>query len=118
MEGIFYYNSNLRIIDVSNFHTPNIIKLNSMFEGCSSLKSLNLSQFNTIKVEEMDYMFLGCHALKYLDISSFRYNISYNYKTYRNILSSDSSLNITIHKSFFDLIKNVIPINCSIKIID
>ena len=112
MEGFFLGDKNLISIDLSSFQTKKVKKISSMFQGCSLLNSINLSNFNTINIEEMNNMFSDCSNLKYLDISSFRYNNSYKYKSYNQIFNkSSSSVNITIHKSFYDLIKNEIPLN-------
>ena len=38
--------------------------MSGMFSGCSSLKELNLSNFNTNNVTKMDGMFYNCSSLK------------------------------------------------------
>ena len=48
--------SSLKLLNVSNFNTQNVINMVGMFENCSSLKSLNINfeiKYNT----KVDYMF-------------------------------------------------------------
>ena len=68
----FYECKNLTTITgIDNLKTDNVIRMYSMFEGCSSLASLDLSNFNTEKVTEMDRMFYNCLNLTSLDLSNF-----------------------------------------------
>ena len=55
---MFSYCSSLTSLDLSNFNTNNVTKMNSMFSYCSSLTSINLSNFNTKNVEYMEDIFL------------------------------------------------------------
>ena len=58
----------------------------------------------------MNYMFYNCTKLQYLDISSFRYNTycNNNYCNFYNLFYKiHINVTITIHKSFYDKIKNV-----------
>ena len=47
---LFYNCSSLTNLDLSNFNTQNVTKIQCMFYGCSSLTNLNLSNFNTQKL--------------------------------------------------------------------
>ncbi len=47
---LFYNNSNLTELNLSNFDTTNTINMQSMFSNCTNLASLDLTNFNTIKV--------------------------------------------------------------------
>ena len=47
------------------------MELSGTFFDCYSLKKLNLSNFNTSKVTKMDFMFYECDTLTSLDISNF-----------------------------------------------
>ena len=58
-------------IDLSNFNSSNVIRMNSMFLDCSSLTSLNLTNLDTSRVTWMHLMFNGCSSLTSLDLSSF-----------------------------------------------
>ena len=61
----------LESLDLSNFDTSNVTKMNSMFRECSSLLSLNLSNFVTSNITAMDSMFYGCSSLQSLNLSDF-----------------------------------------------
>ena len=65
---------NLTSIDVSNFNTENVVRMNNMFYSCYSLTSLDLSSFNTKKVNSFYSMFYYCRNLRNVDISSFTLN--------------------------------------------
>jgi len=54
----------LKSLDLSNFNTQNVTKMNDMFSDCNSLKSLDLSNFNTQIVIDMRDMFYHCNSLK------------------------------------------------------
>ena len=44
----------LTYLDISNFDTSNVVRMDHMFNSCRNLISLNLSNFNTSKVTMMD----------------------------------------------------------------
>ena len=46
-----------------------------MFSGCSSLEALDLSNFKTDNINKMDYAFHDCISLKELNISNILYLI-------------------------------------------
>ena len=71
MNSMFYNCSSLTTLDVSNFDTSNVTKMNGMFSDCSKLTSLDLSNFDTSNVTDMSSMFLYCSSLTDLDISKF-----------------------------------------------
>lgn len=54
-----------------NFHTENVMDMQSMFSGCKSLTNLDMSGFDTSRVTDMRYMFFDCESLTSLDVSSF-----------------------------------------------
>ena len=58
-------------INLSNFNTDNVTKMNNMFDGCSSLTKINLSNLNTKNVTDMSYMFNGCSSLTNIELSNF-----------------------------------------------
>ena len=45
--------SNLTSLDLSSFHTSNIVNMESMFENCISLISLNISHFDVSTVKKL-----------------------------------------------------------------
>jgi len=53
MNYIFASCSSLASINLSNFDTSKVIKMEGMFASYSSLTSINLSNFNTSKVINM-----------------------------------------------------------------
>jgi len=62
---------NILSIDLSNFDSSCVTRLDHMFYECYFLKSVNFENFYTSKVVDMSYMFLKCTKLENLDISSF-----------------------------------------------
>ena len=71
MNGMFYGCSALTTLDVSNFDTQNVTDMDGMFCSCEDIQTLDLSNFNTKNVTDMRQMFYGCWALATLDLSSF-----------------------------------------------
>lgn len=57
-------------LDVTNFDTSNVTKMNSMFNGCPNLTSVDLSSFNTSNVTDISYMFYNCKKLTSVDLSN------------------------------------------------
>jgi surface protein len=49
-----------------------------LFALCSSLVSIDLSNFNTEKVLKMNRIFYNCGNLSYIDISNFTITTEYN----------------------------------------
>ena len=49
-----------------------------MFCGSSSLKKINLSNFITENIVKMDYMFNKCSSLEAVDVSNFNTNNVYS----------------------------------------
>ena len=58
------------MIDISS-----VVDMNSMFYNCNSLSSLNLSNFITSKVTRMEYIFYGCYNLNYIKDNAKLLNI-------------------------------------------
>ena len=51
------------LIDLSNFNSSSITKMNSMFSGCTNLESINFANFDTSSVTIMNSMFYQCNKL-------------------------------------------------------
>ena len=68
---MFFDDSNITEIDLSQFVTSSIISMAYMFSGLSNITSLNLSNFDTTSVQAMNGMFRGCKKLLSLNLSSF-----------------------------------------------
>ena len=65
MNYMFNGCSNLTTLDLSNFDTSNVTRMEAMFANCSKLETIYASQkFNTDKVEAGLSMFSGCYVLK------------------------------------------------------
>ena len=47
---MFYGCENLKILDIFNFDTRNVIDMSYMFNNCKNLTNINLSNFNTQNV--------------------------------------------------------------------
>ena len=58
-------------IDLSNFNSTNITKMNSMFSGCTHLESINFENFDTSSVTNFNSMFANCKSLVSLNIDNF-----------------------------------------------
>ena len=71
MNNMFYYCENLTSLDLRKFNTSNVTSMSSMFNRCSSLTSLDLSNFNTSNVTDIRWMFYICSSLTSLDLSNF-----------------------------------------------
>ena len=95
MDNMFFECSKLQSINFGNFNTSNVIQIFSMFEGCSSLTSLNLSYFNMSKVESMDYMFYNCSSLISFDLSSFNTSKTKNFANMFQYCSALKSLDLS-----------------------
>jgi len=69
----FFQNlKNLTTVDLSDWNTENITKMDYLFDGCSALESLTLSKsFNTSHVTTMSRMFNGCSSLKNADFVKY-----------------------------------------------
>ena len=63
--------TNIISIDLSNFNSSELTKIDYMFNGNSSLESINFGNFNTSKMEIMEYVFQNCYSLTSLNLSSF-----------------------------------------------
>lgn len=117
MGSMFSYCSSLNTINLSNFQTENVEYMSYMFHNCHSLSSINLSNFNTLSIVSFSNMFSNCSNLNYLDISSF-----INYGSDISIDCILCNVNdygiIKVNKNFIDKIKNEIPTNWNISIIE
>ena len=58
-------------LDVSDWDTSNITRMDWCFRCCTDVKEIDVSGFDTSKVTNMYGMFIGCTAVTYLDISGF-----------------------------------------------
>ena len=57
MSSMFNECSLLKVLNITNFNTDNVINMSSMFNECSLLKEINITNFNTNNVINMRYMF-------------------------------------------------------------
>ena len=72
MNKMFYFCVNLKSLDLSNFDTSLTTNMESMFDGCKSLIYLNINNFNTAKLTNMKNMFQNCFSLISLNLSNFK----------------------------------------------
>ena len=70
MSSMFSYVNKVKKLDVSKFVTTNVENMSEMFSGYK-LPFLNLSNFDTKKVEKMEGMFMYAIYLVSLDLSGF-----------------------------------------------
>ena len=110
---MFYNCINITEINLSNFDTSKVIKMNRMFYNCTSLTSLDLSNFNTSKVTTMQTMFYSCSSLTSLDLSNFntsnvkemRFMFAYcSTLTSLNLYSFDTSQVTYMYRMFYECI--------------
>ena len=115
MSKMFYNCYNLNSLNLSQFNTGNVEKMNEMFYNCQELNSLDLSAFNTTKVNNMYRMFYYC-IVKTIDLSSFNTaNVENMNEMFagaswvENIYTSDSfkTDKLTNSKDMFYLCKNL-----------
>lgn len=71
MEGLFYYCSKLKTLDLSGIDLSNVTYMGEMFIGCSALTSVNFGTPGALKVTNITKMFSSCSALPFLDLSNF-----------------------------------------------
>ena len=68
---LFFADSKLEKVDLSDLDTSQVTNMASMFRGCSNLNSIDVSSFDTGNVTDMSLMFWNCSNLSILDVSSF-----------------------------------------------
>ncbi len=71
MQGMFSGCENLTGVDVSGFDTCNVTNMAEMFWNCMNLVSVDVSGFNTCNVTSMGGMFCRCISLTSVDVSGF-----------------------------------------------
>ena len=72
MRAMFQECYELEYLDLTNFNTSNVTKMNHMFNECKKLKEIKgINKFITNKVTNMKAMFQECHELEYLDLTNF-----------------------------------------------
>ena len=75
---LFYNNSNITELNLSNLDTSNVKDMSYMFSGCVRLSKLIDFNLNTNSATDMRAMFYNCSKLTSLDLSSFNTNkVSY-----------------------------------------
>ena len=68
----------LTSLDLSNFNTSQVTKMNCMFWECYALTSLDVTSFNTSKVTDFGLMFCYCQKMTSLDVSNFNTDMATN----------------------------------------
>ena len=71
MWRMFFNASSLTSLNLSNFNTSNVTRMDWMFNGVSSLTSFDVSHFDTSNVTHMDGMFANMSSLTSLNLSNF-----------------------------------------------
>ena len=64
--------SSLKSINLSNFVTSSVLKMDRMFYECDSLNFLDLSNFNMIKCQSYDNMFSNIDSIKFINLYNFK----------------------------------------------
>ena len=68
MASMYVECANLRSLDLSGFHTPNVATMANAFDGCMALKELDLRHFDTGKVTTLSNMFVRCYSIQSIDL--------------------------------------------------
>ena len=71
MSKMFNNCEKVKILNLTNFETSNVVDMSSMFSGCSQLAMLDVSNFNTGEVTNMASMFKNCELLKDINVANF-----------------------------------------------
>ena len=96
MDYIFNGCKNLKkIIMNNNFKTTNVINMASFFAYCESLTSLDLSNFSTSLTINMAFMFENCVSIKRLNLSNFNTSLVQNMAGMFQNCKSLQSLNLS-----------------------
>ncbi|TGD19595.1 DUF5776 domain-containing protein [Levilactobacillus suantsaiihabitans] len=74
MHSMFYQDSAVTSLDVSNFDTSQVTQMFGMFGGASSLVDLDVSNFNTDNVDSASTMFSGTTNLTEIDFKNGTFN--------------------------------------------
>ena len=71
MDFMFFKNSKLKDLDLSDWITSSLIDVTSMFEECSVLQNLNISTWDTSSLLNTGGMFRNSPSLTYIDLSNW-----------------------------------------------
>ena len=72
MSNMFNGCNTLQKLDVSNWNTGDIIKMNNIFYNCTALNEIiGLENLNVSNVFEMNHMFAECNSIQTLDLSNW-----------------------------------------------
>lgn len=69
-DNMFLWCFKLKNVNVSHFKTENVVATTNMFYG-TQIEQLDLSEWRTPNLTTMNSMFRDCTSLKYLDVSNF-----------------------------------------------
>ena len=89
MQATFSDNINLLKLNVNTWNTSNVTTMRSMFYACKSLTELDLSSFITSSVTDMNTMFYNCEKLTYLDIRNFTFDKVTSYSLMFNFVPNN-----------------------------
>ena len=85
MSNLFEDCSSFTEIDLSEFNTYKVKKMNKTFKKCTSLKKVRFPKCNISNVEEMNSLFDECNNLEEINFANFK---GKNLKKYDNIFGS------------------------------
>lgn len=71
IRGWFFYNTNLRSVDLSSIDLSECTSMQSAFQYCRSLAEMDVSYWNVSNVSNMQEAFAQCQILQRLDVSSW-----------------------------------------------
>lgn len=72
LEMLFYNKSDIKSIDVSDWDTSNVQKMNEMFYGCNELEEvIGLDTWNTANCQSFRKMFTDCYKLNTISIEKW-----------------------------------------------
>ena len=108
---IIKFCSSLESLDLSNFDTNKVTKMEYMFNGSLSLNKLDISNFNFTSVKNMTNIFNNCPNLSYINLKL----VSPNNLLLENLLTINNT-NLIICSEIdgwnYTSLKHLIKINC------
>lgn len=69
--GSMFYSSHIKNIDLTNFDTSNVFSMGNMFCYCGNLETVNMANLNVSNVTDFGGMFCYCGKVKSIDIAGW-----------------------------------------------
>lgn len=69
--GSMFFNSRIESIDLTNFDTSNVISMSNMFNSCGYLETVNMANLDVSNITSFDGMFCYGYKIKSIDITGW-----------------------------------------------